>query len=93
LSKRRSHYPEFKARVSMEAIQEVAADHFIHPAIHPTQVSPWKRRLLDGDSELFATGKQTRDKDEGQAKKAEQFQQIGRLQMELKYLKKRSRLL
>ena len=56
-------------------------------------MSPWKRQLLDGDSELFATGKQTRDKDEGQAKKAELFQRIGRFQMELEYLKKRSRLL
>jgi transposase-like protein len=42
MSKRRTHSPEFKARVAMEAIsgrktiQEIAADH----AIHPIQVSP-----------------------------------------------------
>jgi transposase-like protein len=53
LIKRRTHSPEFKARVAMEAIsgrktsQEIAADHAIHPiqeiaadhAIHPIQVS------------------------------------------------------
>jgi putative transposase len=51
------------------------------------QVSQWKRQLLDGASELFSRGKKSNDKEEGQAKKAELFQQIGRLQMELEWLK------
>ncbi len=72
-----------------KTIQEIAADH----AIHPIQVSQWKRQLLDGASELFIRGKQTKDKDEGQVKEAELFQQIGRLQMELEWLKKKSQLL
>jgi putative transposase len=54
----------------------------------PIQVSQWKRQLLDGASELFIRGKQTKDKDAGQAKEAELFQQIGRLQIELEWLKK-----
>jgi len=54
----------------------------------PIQVSQWKRQLLDGASELFTRGKKTKDKDEGQAKEAELFQQSGRLQMELEWLKK-----
>ena len=89
MSKRRTHSPEFKARVPMEAIsgrktiQEIAADY----AVHPIQVSQWKRQLLDGASELFKRGKKTKDKEEGQAKEAELFQQIGRLQMELEWLK------
>jgi putative transposase len=95
MSKRRTHSPEFKARVAMEAIsgrktiQEIAADH----AIHPIQVSQWKKQLLDGASELFTRDKKTKDKGEGQAKEAELFQQIGRLQMELEWLKKKSQLL
>jgi hypothetical protein len=38
----------------------------------PIQVSQWKRQLLDGASELFIKGKQTKDKDEDerQAKEA-----------------------
>ncbi|MFN9547538.1 MAG: transposase [Cyanobacteriota bacterium] len=90
MTKRRTHSPEFKAKVAMEAIscrktiQEIAADH----AIHPIQVSQWKKQLLDGASELFTRGKKTKDKEEGQAKEAELFQQIGRLQMELEWLKK-----
>ena len=95
MSKRRTHRPEFKARVAMEAIsgrktiQEIAADH----AIHPIQVSQWKRQLLDGASELFTKGKKSMDTGESQAKEAELFQQIGRLQMELEWVKKKSQLL
>ena len=90
MSKRRTHSPEFKARVAMEAIsgrktiQEIAADH----AIHPIQVSQWKRQLLDSASELFTRGKKSKDSSESQAKEAELFQQIGKLQMELEWLKK-----
>ena len=95
MSKRNTHGPELKARIAMEAIsgrktiQKIAADH----AIHPIQVSQWKRQLLDGASELFTRGKKTKDKEEGQANEAELFQQIGRLQMELEWLKKKSQLL
>ena len=74
-----------------KTIQEIAADH----AIHPIQVSQWKRQMLDGANELFTRGKKAKDKDKDgrQAKEAELFQQIGRLQMELEWLKKKSQLL
>jgi transposase-like protein len=95
MSKRRTHSPEFKAKVAMEAIsgrktlQEIAADH----AVHPIQVSQWKKQLLEGASDLFTRGKKAHTKDESQAKEAELFQQIGKLQMELEWLKKKSQLL
>jgi len=72
-----------------KTIQEIAADH----AIHPIQVSQWKRQLLDSASELFTRGKKSKDSSESQAKEAELFQQIGKLQMELEWLKKKSQLL
>ena len=72
-----------------KTIQEIAADH----AIHPIQVSQWKRQLLDGASELFTRGKNSKDTGESQVKEAELFQQIGKLQMELEWLKKKSQLL
>ena len=53
------------------------------------QVSQWKKQLLDGASELFTRGKKSKDKEEGQAKEAALFQQIGKLQMELEWLKKK----
>ena len=69
-----------------KTIQEIAADH----AIHPIQVSQWKRQLLDGASELFTRGKKNKDTGDSQVKEAELFQQIGKLQMELEWLKKKS---
>ena len=95
MNKRRTHSPEFKAKVAMEAItgrktiQEIASDN----AIHPIQVSQWKKQLLDGASELFSKGQKSKGKDDGQAKEAQLFQQIGRLQMELEWLKKKSHCL
>ena len=95
MSKRRTHSSEFKVKVAMEAIigrktlQEIAVDH----AVHPIQVSQWKKQLLEGASDLFTRGKKTNDKNEGQAKEAELFQQIGKLQMELEWLKKKPQLL
>ena len=66
MSKRRTHSPEFKAKVAMEAIsgrktlQQIAADH----GVHPIQVSQWKKQLLEGASDLFSPGKKSKDKDE-----------------------------
>ena len=71
MSKRRTHSPEFKARDAMEAIsgrktlQEIAADH----AIHPIQVSQWKKQLLEGSSELFTRGKKSQAKDGARSRK------------------------
>jgi hypothetical protein len=56
-------------------------------------VSQWKKQLLEGSSELFTRGKKSQAKDDSQAKEAELFQQIGKLQMELEWLKKKSQLL
>jgi putative transposase len=78
MSKRRTHSPEFKAKVAMEAIG----------GRKTIQVSQWKKQPLEGASELFSRGKRSRDKDEGRAKEAELFQQIGLLLMELEWLKK-----
>ncbi len=38
-------------------------------------MSQWKRQLLDGASELLTRGKKSKDKEEGQVKEAELFQQ------------------
>ena len=54
--KRRRFTAEFKARVALEAlrkrdsVQAIAARH----EIHPTQVSRWKRQLIEGLPEVFS---------------------------------------
>jgi len=88
MGKRRAHSPEYKARVAMDAIcgrktlQMITADQ----SILPIQISQWKKQLLEGSCELLTRGKKSQSKDDGQAQKAELFQQIGKLQMELEWL-------
>jgi len=54
--------------------------------VHPTQVAGWKKRLIEGAEELFADG---RRKSQADVNEPELYEQIGRLQMELAWLKKK----
>ena len=81
--------PEFKLQVTMEALQEkeplsVLAQKY---RIHPTQITQWKKQLKEKLKDFFATGKSKTSSDE---KLTEQlFQKIGKLEMELEWVKKK----
>jgi len=87
---RKSYSAEFKARIALAALKgdstanELAAKH----QIHPTLVSNWKQALLNGAASLFAEGSRPA-KAADQPEAAELFEQIGRLKMELEWLKKK----
>jgi len=51
-------------------------------------VTAWKKQLLDGAAELFADGR--RRKEEASPGEVELYEQIGRLKMEVEWLKKKS---
>ena len=82
-----------KARIALEAIkgqktiQEIAS----HYGVHPNQVSTWKRQLIDATPSLFSDRRSHPDTSD-EALKAELYQQIGQLQVELDWLKKKSGL-
>jgi transposase-like protein len=57
--------------------------------VHPTQVQVWKKQLLTGAPSLFETRDQAQENAAQQAREAELFEQIGRLNMELDWLKKK----
>ena len=65
-TKRRQFTAKFKAQVAMEAlrgdrpIQTIAAKH----AVHPNQVSGWKRQAQEGLQEVFAAGTSSRQADQ-----------------------------
>ena len=88
---KRSYTAAFKAQVALAALKgdstanELAAKH----GIHPTLVSNWKKALLDGAPGLFAEGGGKPAKAPDQPDPAELFEQIGRLKMELEWLKKK----
>lgn len=92
MSKQRRRFnPDFKFRVALEAakgqrtIGELASEY----RVHPNQVSQWKRQLLADGSDVFAgNGAQAQQVQE--AIQSELYEQIGRLKMELEWLKKKA---
>jgi transposase len=87
-SSRRKHGGAFKAKVAVEAIQgtrtvpEIARRH----EVHPSQVNTWKKQALEGLPLVFENG----DHDDSEKITASLYEQIGRLQVELQWLKKKS---
>ena len=56
--------------------------------VHPTLIHAWKKQLLAGADQVFSNGSQAASADT-EAQKAELFEQIGRLKMELEWVKKK----
>jgi len=88
--RRKLHEASYKARVALEALKEreTAGQLAKRFGVHPTQIHQWKRKLLEEAAELFER--------ENGSKRAEAFEttelyeQIGRLKMELDWLKKKA---
>ena len=51
-------------------------------------ISRWKNQLLDGAEKTFS-GKAARSAEQAEVREAELYEQIGRLKMELEWLKKK----
>ena len=92
MGKQRKTYPApLKARVALAALKgdktvnELASQH----QIHPTLIHAWKKQLTAGAPDLFASGARAADAADAEARQAELFEQIGRLKMELEWLKKK----
>ena len=87
--KRKRHSAAFKAKVALEAAKQTktVAELAKTFQVHPVQISQWKKQLLDGVESLFRDGRR-REREEGQALQAELYERIGRLNMEVEWLKK-----
>jgi transposase-like protein len=88
--KRKSHTAAFKAQVALAALKgdrtvnELAGQY----QVHPTLIHAWKKQLAGGAEGLFANGVKAVAQ-EAEAVQAELYEQIGRLKMELEWLKKK----
>ena len=82
-----------KAKVAIEAIKnqktmsEIAQEY----SVHPTQIGVWKKTLLENASQLFDE-KRCSKKTEENAEIELLYAKIGKLNMELDWLKKKSGL-
>ena len=92
--KRRRHDAGFKARVALEALkgqkttQQIAAEY----EIHPTQVTEWKKTVLEGIGVVF--GREKGDGGEGFEEEREKLHsKIGELTVKLDFLEKKSKQL
>jgi transposase-like protein len=93
MPKRKRHSAEFKFKVALEAakgtktLSELAQEY----QLHPSQISEWKRQLLAEGVSVFST-RSARQQREQAMLETQLYEQIGRLKMELEWLKKVTRL-
>jgi transposase-like protein len=85
--RRKNHPAAFKAQVALAAVKgdrtinEVAAQF----GVHPTLIHGWKKQLVAGAEAVFASGARAAPPED---RSAELFEQIGRLKVELDWVKK-----
>ena len=90
MTQRKHHGGAFKARVAIEAIaghktvSEIASAY----EIHPSQVAKWKAEALARLPEVLADGRKVAA-DSRPPREARLYEEIGRLRMEVEYLKKK----
>ena len=88
----RKRYPAaFKAKVALEAVKgdrslsELASRY----EVHPTQIGQWRKALLARLPEIFSAKRRRKEQDD-EAEKARLYEEIGRLKVELDWLKKKA---
>jgi len=91
---RKQYNPKFKAKVALEAIRgertlSQLASQF---QVHPVQIGHWRKTALAQLSDLFVDGRKRKAR-EGEAEKEALYEEIGRLKVELDWLKKKAGLL
>ena len=86
---RTNRSPELKAKVALAAVHgtHTAAQLASLHGVHPVQIAQWKKQLVAGAAGVFAVGVKTSDTGRT-ALEDELFARIGRLDMELLWLKK-----
>jgi transposase-like protein len=85
---RRTHTAAFKGKVAFESLKEdrTIAELASEFKVHPNQITKWKKHLQDHIADLFASGF---SHDENEAIIARLYEEIGRLKVDLDFLKKR----
>ncbi len=88
--KRRQYSSDYKFKLALEAAKgsKTLAEISSAAGVHPNQISQWKSQLLNEGAGLF---RRNPDKSvrELQQQEDELYEQIGRLKMELEWLKKK----
>lgn len=92
MAKSRKQYSSaYKAKVALEAVKGelTMAELSSKYGVHRNQIIKWKEHLLKEVSSLFSD-KRKEKKEEGKTNEEELYRQIGKLNMELEWMKKKS---
>jgi transposase len=92
--KRQRFSAAFKAKVALAAVQGDRTTSQLATAfgVHATQIGLWKKQLVEGAVAAFANERPSAETDY-EAREAELYRQIGQLQVELNWLKKKAAVL
>ena len=87
---RKNHSKEFKAKVALEAVKGVhsLSELSARYKVHPTQITKWKKLLVENAAQLFERGRSGAAPD-SDGLTAPLYQEIGRLKMEVDFLQKK----
>ena len=85
---RKKHSPALKAKVAREAMRglKTVAELSAEFSVHPTQINQWKRLAEEGLVGVFESKNKT---DQQREDRSDLLEEIGRLNMELRWLKKK----
>ena len=91
MSMRKRYDKEFKAKVALEALkgEKTMQELAITYSVHPNMIALWKRQLMENAAVLFEKEGKNKDSEEASRQKDELFKQIGQLQVENEFLKKK----
>jgi len=94
MTQRRQYSGELKAKVVIEALkgQRTVNEIASRFGVHPVQVFQWKKQALEELPQVFADRRAIGQRAAAE-EKAQLFEQIGRLKMELEWVKKKAGLL
>jgi transposase len=94
MTMRKQYSAKFKARVAIEAIrgEKTLSQLGSQFKVHPMQIVKWRKVALEQLPELFVDGR-TRKAQSGEAESNALYEEIGRLKVELDWLKKKAGLL
>lgn len=90
MSRRSTYQAGFKGRVALEALKEnkTLSDLAQEFKIHPAQIAKWKTQAVQGISQLFEDGRRKKSSPEIDIEAL--YAQIGKLQSQLEFLKKKT---
>jgi transposase-like protein len=87
---KKKYPPEFKAKVALEALKgdKTLSELASMFEVHPSQITTWKQQALEALPEAFSKKKDHEEADRAEVEER-LYGEIGRLKIELDWLKKK----